>query len=334
MNCDRGFKRITLILSIVGALIGAGFYYYILMVEVRFYEKALEKEHRAKFVDNDGSYLIREWKKTDTRSDQNYLWEKWTGSSLNLRPYEPNKPRQESIQLSLTEEQQQLKVQGWIAATGEPLPLTPMEVRNIRYNRTVRGLEEKIQKQRNQLPKALVLGSLIGFSVLWAFYAVIMWGALPLYRWIYIDETLSSQSNQTSPLPTQGQLTTKLKVNYNANSQNDYHEKSDFMITRNWLIIVMYFLIAVVAIAVSIAIFGLIDVLIYGTGVALLVALLVALTLIIMYCGSKCPKCGKNWSMKYVGTVKGEKWYSRKWRIERCDGCGYEIKTRCRHGTN
>lgn len=326
MNWDRRLKRITLILSIVGALIGAGFYYYLLTVELRFYEKALERERRAKLVDNDGSYLIREWKKTDTRHEQINLWKRWTGSSLNLRPYEPNKPQQTFEQLNLTGEEQQLKAQGWIATTGEPLPLTPMGVRNIRHNRTVKGVEEKIQRQRKQLPKALVLGSLIGFSVLWAFYAVIMWVALPLYKWIYIGETLPSQSNQTSSLPTQGQMTTKLKVNYNANSQNEYHEKSEIITTKIWQWIGVALFTIVVVICVLVTIFEPKDVLLFGGTVASFVAIWLA----VRYCNADCPKCGKKWAFGPRKRSREKRWSRYEKVLHRCRNCGYEEERKVR----
>jgi hypothetical protein len=69
MNWDRGFKRITLVLSvlsaIVGAVIGVGIALHNLEEEQYYKKRNLENELRVEFSEIDGQLLINKWKQDE-----------------------------------------------------------------------------------------------------------------------------------------------------------------------------------------------------------------------------------------------------------------------------
>jgi len=197
MKWDRGFKRITLVLSIVGAVAGAVLFLYDSARVLKHNKSILEGRRGSEFTEMAGQVLIVLWKQAETFADQNTQWITWTGESLPTEPWwqnesllepdDPNGPKwmRESIRLTPTaEELVRLKEQGWETAEGEPLPYTPMGVWYIKRDRVIKDFEETVRTDQIHLAIAVPFGAGLGFGAVWGFYAVTRRGAWPLLIWI------------------------------------------------------------------------------------------------------------------------------------------------------
>ena len=200
MNWEKGLKRITFVLSIVGAVLAAGFFCYDAERVLSHNANILARERRNEFSELDESRLINEWKQAKMDTEQNELWLKWTGSKLSEMP----------LRLQAIAELQQrgvslgpetsawlqkkangldrllLKTQGWLTANGEPLPVTPENVWLYQRHIRIKDLEETVWQNTIKIPVATAVGAIIGFFGVWVLYAVTKKGALPLYKWISI----------------------------------------------------------------------------------------------------------------------------------------------------
>lgn len=83
MDWNRGLKRITLVLSILAALVADVATVRVQMRGLVYAEDALAEERRAEYVEDvDVHQLLGEWKRADTFGGQNSIWLRWTSAGL------------------------------------------------------------------------------------------------------------------------------------------------------------------------------------------------------------------------------------------------------------
>lgn len=192
INWDRGLKRITLIVSIVGAVVGAGLLFYHSARTLKESERTLARVRGWQFDERAQLALADEWAEAKTFDEQNVLWRSWTGQSLptepwwkGLKPHDPNMweppgaielgPGLEKLPL--------LKKQGWETAKGEPLPYTPMGIWHIQHNKDIEAYKTWVKQDQVKVGGATVLGAVLGFGLVWAVYAVTRWAVFGVTRW-------------------------------------------------------------------------------------------------------------------------------------------------------
>lgn len=208
MNWNRGLKRITLVLSIIGAIIAAHLGWRDGVRVLNHNEGVLTREREREFSEYAGSLLIDEWKEAKTSDEQNHLWIRWTGSPLippgfriedvgesTRRTFEDirsgtsqeQKPKAHNRLSGLLEdiiqERERLREQGWVIAKGDPLPKTPERVWNLKHRRRIKDLEDRVRQNQTDWPIGVTFAGILGFGVVWSVYGATKWAAWPVFRW-------------------------------------------------------------------------------------------------------------------------------------------------------
>lgn len=201
MNWDRGFRRITLILSIVGAMVGAVLFFYKAKANLNYWEEKLREERFEKYDDEAGRGWINFWKNPigpglinkSLVERQRITLELWMKNKLEpifLIPDELDaiEAKQYKDMLIKRREAQLefLKERGWQTADGEAMPITPKGVWNYYHISSIETSEMMVDFFLSRIPIETTKGALLGFCAIWVFYAVMRCGAWPLYRWISI----------------------------------------------------------------------------------------------------------------------------------------------------
>lgn len=224
MNWDRGLKRIILILSIIGAVLGAAFFYWDVHKTIqrkKEYLYASTEDEYCKALDEQP--LIDEWRRKKTGIEQLWLWKIWTFDilpkssrtplsgppltednlaktsrktleifylrglgDLYVGPYTKAWEQLHPVVEVTAEEATQLKERGWQTSKGVLLPLTPEDVWNRMQCLIIRNFEHEVRLGEKDLPIAMSTGAFFGFCAVWVFYAASKWGAWPLYKWISV----------------------------------------------------------------------------------------------------------------------------------------------------
>jgi hypothetical protein len=191
MDWDRGLKRITLVLSTVGAVVGGGNGYYDAQAVLTASKDRLALHRSPALIQYEASFLLREWKEATTFEEQDVLWARWTGVRLSGTPvpvgirddYEGPAPEVVGV-IDREEEDSRLKQLGWQTVKGQSLPLWPDEVWILQHAREIEDLERAIAENQIQLAVAPIFGAALGFVLVWAIYATTRCGAWPLLVWI------------------------------------------------------------------------------------------------------------------------------------------------------
>jgi hypothetical protein len=170
VNWHRGLRRITLVVSLLAALVTSGSVLLCLRLAVDDMKSDLETLRAVDFTDAEDSALVDEWYHAKTDTEQNALWLKWTRTALEQsaegKPADGHRAK-------------------WSKADGTPLPLSPERVWQIRHEREVQDLEEYIQMEnRIILPIGTALFGGIGFVGVWTIYGVTRWITWPLLFWM------------------------------------------------------------------------------------------------------------------------------------------------------
>jgi len=199
MNWDRGFKRIGLVLSSVGAVVGAGLSFCDSLEVLNWNKSILARERQAKYSEMDRSALMDKWAEATTDTEQNELWLRWTGALLEQRA--EGKPIPSTHRFPPR----------WRTANGELLPLTPEEVSQIQnrqwqiqHQERIKDLERTVWDNQMDLMITPVFGAGLGFAFAFALYAATRWGAWPLLIWIrrgFREDELKDeqQTNKSGP---------------------------------------------------------------------------------------------------------------------------------------
>jgi len=207
MNWDRGLKRITLVLSIIAAVVvGAVLFFYNAEQELIENQSRLSRERRDVFSEiRDGQYLLNKWNEKDPFPEakaltilekKRLLWKVWTGLEIDEKPLwlkaiEELEQRDVSLKADIEakiqkkiEQLEKLKEVGWHTEEGKRLMLTPEDVWQIQHLRRIENLKKKVQVGLIELPIATAVGAVLGFGGVWVVYAAMIGIVWPVYKWI------------------------------------------------------------------------------------------------------------------------------------------------------
>lgn len=214
MNWNKGLFRITLIISIIGAIVGGVSGYQDIMSSQYWAVDNLESLQRREFNDLDEQRLIDEWKEPyfdfipddkgaelSLEPDQKARWEEWTGMELGKNDDivshhlyrfdeivdDPNKT-EENKNIRRNKELENLKKEGWQTVDGEVLPLTPKEVWNIQNQTEIKKAEKQVFENKILLPVSMIVGAFGGFVFVWICYYLIKVSILlarPILSWVF-----------------------------------------------------------------------------------------------------------------------------------------------------
>ena len=183
MNWNRGLFRITLILSIIGAFIGAGLFFYNENALVNnLTERLMEFRSLTWNKTLDDRSWIESWinppleyeflQGNTLKERQMSLWENWTGLEWGQEPWGLNDPivseteeEQKERVLRRNNELESLKIQGWQTPDGEVMPLTPEEVWKIGNQRMIEVHEILVLSFKDRIPLETTKGAFWGFCV-------------------------------------------------------------------------------------------------------------------------------------------------------------------------
>ncbi len=196
MNWRRGFRRITLILSIVAAIVTAVTVAYLSYEHAKmslfFSERDLDIARRAACDAEAIKYLMNSWKTQPSPAlTEHTMWKEWTGSELGQEPSGLNDPvvgeSEEKRKARLDGRIKRLELlreQGWRTASGDRLAWTPEEVWLVRQMSRIKDLESRVRRWQstvdNVAVKEALTGAFVSFVAVWVLYAV----AYPVVVWI------------------------------------------------------------------------------------------------------------------------------------------------------
>ncbi len=187
MNWNRGFRRITLVLSVASAVAFAVMCAYLSygMANKGLYwsERSLANARDAACDADAIDFLISSWTTQPSPAmNERETWKEWTGSEfgqeplwLNDRVVGESEERRKTRLEERTRRLELLKEKGWCTSGGVPLPWTPEEVWPVR-RRQITDLESRVRQWQGRAARAAVkgalTGALLGFVPFWVLHAV------------------------------------------------------------------------------------------------------------------------------------------------------------------
>ena len=199
MNWDRGLKRITFILSIIGAIIGAGLFFYKAKTNLSYWEKRLREDRLEKYGDLNERQWIDYWNDPVVPGHINESlverqrrtlesWMKEKPRPIFIIPDELNATEAEQYKAMLIKQREEklesLKEQGWQTTNGEAMPITPEEVWNIYHQSSIATSEMGVDFCLSRIPIETTKGALLGLCTVWIVHGVIIGLVWPVVIWI------------------------------------------------------------------------------------------------------------------------------------------------------